>query len=324
MKSNFPEFIKICKYKQSTLKKFVTKELKNYYDNVIVGDGFVFAKGTIPILLTAHMDTVHRECVKTFVEEKSFNEDAGRIEHKISSPQGIGGDDRCGIYMILTILKETELRPYILFCEDEEIGGIGSDKFTESIYIKEIENLKYYIELDRAHENDAVFYSCGNAEFMNYVIDFGFEKDYGSFSDISNLSPVTDVASVNLSCGYYKAHTIEEYVIVEEMYDTIEKVIKMLEDANNAEEYDYQQRKSYYDYDNYYGGYYGGYSSYGSYNKFKEDREALITYYDKETCGKKSELYYLDELETEYELLARFLIEHPDVCFNEVLSYDIY
>lgn len=318
IKSNFPEFVKLCMYDQRLLKKALTKELKSFYDDVISEDGFIFVKGTIPILLTAHMDTVHKETVKEFVEQKHYNEDTKRIEHMISSPQGIGGDDRCGIYMILTILKTTELRPYILFCEDEEIGGVGSDKFVLTEHVKEIENLKYYIELDRANVKDAVFYNCGNTEFMSYVLGFGFDEDYGSFSDISNLSPVTDVASVNLSCGYYKAHTLAEYVIPEEMLDTIEKVINMLEDVENAEEYDYQEIR----YSRYgeYGCKYYDYSSYFTNKKYYDLEQIIITY--QRNGEKKSEVYDYDGTESEYEILARFLMDHPTVCYNDVISFD--
>ena len=46
---------------QKTLKKHMRKMLEEKYDEVIYAGGFVFAKGTVPILLVAHMDTVHKE-----------------------------------------------------------------------------------------------------------------------------------------------------------------------------------------------------------------------------------------------------------------------
>ena len=78
------------------------------------------------------MDTVHKETVKDFYEY--YDEENER--HIISSPQGIGGDDRCGIYMILEILKTHKCS--VLFCEDEEAGGIGSEKFCKTEYITEL------------------------------------------------------------------------------------------------------------------------------------------------------------------------------------------
>ena len=45
------------------------------------------------------------------------------------SPQGIGGDDRCGVWMILQILRTANC--HVLFCEDEEVGCVGAKKFTK-------------------------------------------------------------------------------------------------------------------------------------------------------------------------------------------------
>ena len=156
--SKSPFFINICVLSQPRLKKFVTKQLHKYYPKVIKADGFVQAQGTDPVLLTAHIDTVHKSEVVDYYEKEFYNFDKRRMEHKISSPQGIGGDDRCGVFMILSILKQTDLRPSILFCEDEEIGGVGSTKFCKTEYAEDLKGLKFFVELDRANAKDAVFY----------------------------------------------------------------------------------------------------------------------------------------------------------------------
>lgn len=322
-KTEFKFFVEICKTDKDLLKEFLYKKLGNFYPDVVKGGGYVYAKGTnCPILLTAHMDTVHSENVKTFYEKKFYNSARKRYEHKISSPQGIGGDDRCGIYMILNILMETEFRPSILFCEDEEIGGVGSKKFVkDEEFVADLKELKYFIELDRANAYDAVYYDCGNKEFQSYVESFGFEEDWGSFSDIGHLSPPTDIASVNLSCGYYEQHTIGEYVIVEEMYDTIKKVKEMLADAENAKQFDYQEVK---------------YASYGSdswyenlLDYYKGNKPVIeeffgmeITYLD-ENKTTQYEFYNLDNNEDEYTAFGKFFIDHPTVCYEDVIDYQI-
>ena len=90
------------------VKEYVTEQLKTTHDEVISDDGYVYAQGTFPVLLVAHMDTVHVETPKDFLYE-----DCGDI---VSSKQGIGGDDRCGIYMILRVLQQYNCS--VLFCED--------------------------------------------------------------------------------------------------------------------------------------------------------------------------------------------------------------
>lgn len=314
------KFIQICKKNQEGLKDFLEKKLRKKYQEVINEDGFLYARGNIPVLLTAHMDTVHKETCKTVTIKKADNKTI------LSSPQGIGGDDRCGVWIILGILKETDLRPYIIFCEDEEIGGIGSNKFINTRYADELTQMKYLVELDRANYDDAVYYDCGNQDFADYIEEkTGYTKAHGSFSDISHLSPDCDVASVNLSCGYYKAHTVDEYVVLEEMRATKEKVKELLEDIDNADAFDYQEVKfdwyKYYDYNYGYGYDYGyGYGLHG-YSKDKKNKMYEIVYnnYDKGT----EECYtvYADSYE---EAVGCFLIDYPDMTYAQIIEVQEY
>lgn len=255
-------FKKICTKTQKELKGFLANELEKYYPTVINLNGFLFVKGS-DILLTAHMDTVHKQQVR----KKDIKTYTKKNKHYITSPKGIGGDDRCGIWIITELLRKTKFRPTILFCEDEEVGGIGSNKFIVTEFVDQLLDMKYLIELDRANETDAVFYNCGNKDFQKYICNqTGYKTAYGSFSDISHLSPAVDIASVNLSCGYYKAHTTDEYVCMEEMETTLAMVIKLLTDEPNIEQFDYQEKKFNYGYYGYYGGY-GGYGNYYNSNR---------------------------------------------------------
>ena len=227
----YGKFIKLCKLNQSELKAYVTKRLIYAGYTPIIEDGYVYAKGAqADVLLTAHLDTVHKERVSEVVIDGA----------KISSPQGIGGDDRCGVFIILRIISETKLRPSILFCEDEEIGGVGSLRFSESEYVTDLEKLKFLIEIDRRGDCDAVFYTCDNQEFKKYVTEVtGFTETWGTFSDICNLSPICGVASVNLSCGYHHEHSKEEYVNYDEMMKAKRAVVKLIKASVKANAYEY-------------------------------------------------------------------------------------
>ena len=300
-------FKRICRKNQKELKTWLEKLLRLKYKEVINGDGFLYAKGNgkCPILLTAHMDTVHKETCREIVVTKTKEKTT-----KIWSPQGIGGDDRCGIWMIFMILTKTKYRPSVLFCEDEEIGGVGSDKFVKTKYIKDLKELKYLVELDRANDNDAVYYDCGNEEFMQYIKEtIGYKEAYGSFSDISHLSPKCDKASVNLSCGYYKAHTLEEYVIYEEMFRTFKATKKLCALAKESESYDYEEDK--YDWFNTYGNKYTWYdtpvSSYG------EQYEVVFN-------NKGTEDIYCTIADSEAEAMYQFFVDNPNTCFNDIID----
>ena len=308
-------FKKICKMDQMELKGWLEKLLKAKYKEVINEDGFLYAKGNrnAPILLTAHMDTVHKEkCSEIYTIKENGHT-------KLWSPQGIGGDDRCGIWMIWMVLTKTKYRPSILFCEDEEIGGVGSDKFAKTKYIKEFKDLKYLVELDRANAKDAVYYDCGNEEFMDYIEEtIGYKEAYGSFSDIGHLSPECDKASVNLGCGYYNQHTLQEYVIFEEMFDTFKAVKKLLSKAKDCESFDYQELVSYglkYDF-----GY--GRRSYDWYDEYYMDEEYYYEIEFKDENGKSD--IYATEAKSFEEAVGKWLIDKSDRTFNDLVDYTAY
>lgn len=302
---NLKLFEKVCKiHNQKALKIVLEKFLEEYYPKVYNEDGFLYVpSGNVDVMLTAHMDTVHDKKCKKICEVTREKKKA------LWSPQGIGGDDRCGVFMIMEILRNTSLRPSIVFCEDEEIGGVGSKKFGKWIEKTDLAtNVKYIIELDRRNATDAVFYDCGNEEFIKYITTTtGYKEEVGTFSDIGNISPVLDVASVNLSCGYYKEHTLDHYVVPDEMEHTYFKTIVLLMDAKNVEKFDYQEVTYTSKYGWGYGyGYYGGSKSW-----YYDDMIIAAMHNGKELLGR----YYGA---SDMECLAQFLVDNPDVCYNEV------
>lgn len=218
---NFDKIIRLPE--EELFNELVTKYETPYF---VDGD-FILVKGNAPILLISHLDTVHQEPVKTICRS-----DDGNI---LMSPEGIGGDDRCGVYALTTIYKNAKVKPWLLFTCGEEIGGIGAASFTDyyndNILPEEMKQIKLIVEIDRKGKNDAVYYDCDNPEFEKYITSKGFETQFGSFSDISIIAPTMKVAAVNLSSGYYNAHTQHEYIKIDEIHETISKVMEMVEDS---------------------------------------------------------------------------------------------
>lgn len=205
------EFEQIFRLSQGNLKEALVAELKALGYKPKSRKGFLYASGDVPVMLIAHMDTVHRQ----LVQHICYSSD-GCV---MMSPEGIGGDDRAGVYMILRILQEAKC--HVLFCEDEETGGQGARKFERSSIRPEV---NYLIELDRRGGNDAVFYGCNNRDFIRYICGFGFDENHGSFSDISVVAPHLDVAAVNISAGYYNEHRQHESVRLDQMEENISRV----------------------------------------------------------------------------------------------------
>lgn len=219
-------------YLYPTQKELFSIIKKAYGAKVISRNGsYVLVMGDAPVLLVAHLDTVHKTPVKTICKS-----DDGDI---LMSPQGIGGDDRCGVYALMKTHERSEVKPWLLFTCDEEVGGKGADKFADDYCAKRtpkaLRNVKLLIEIDRKGENDAVYYDCDNRELEQYITDKGFETDFGSYSDISTIAQEMGVAAVNLSSGYYNAHTTHEYIVRSQLEQTINKVIEIVAESCGAE-----------------------------------------------------------------------------------------
>ena len=198
---------------------------------------FILVKGDAPIMLVAHLDTVHKQAVKHICKTADGN--------ILMSPQGIGGDDRCGVYALAKVYEQSKVKPFLLFTCNEEIGGIGARQFCtahqQGKLPVELDNLKCIVEIDRKGKKDAVYYDCANPDFEKYITSKGFQTDYGTFSDISVIAPELGTAAVNLSSGYYNAHTQHEYIKLNNLERTIEKVIEIVADASKEDfpKYDY-------------------------------------------------------------------------------------
>ena len=214
-------------------QKQLFKELcKMYSGNAyICKNNFILVKGTAPAMLVAHLDTVHEQPVRDICKSVDGN--------ILMSPQGIGGDDRCGVYALVTVYDLADKKPWLLFTCDEEIGGFGAEMFCKTHnkdkLPMELDALKFIVEIDRRGSHDAVYYECNNPDFEDYVTSKGFKTATGSFSDISYIAPQLGVAAVNLSSGYYNAHQLCEYINRAELENIIEKVCEMVADAALAD-----------------------------------------------------------------------------------------
>lgn len=218
------------------------KLLSKMYPGAVVSKGnYILVPGEAPVMLLAHLDTVHKEPVKTICKS-----DGGGI---LMSPQGIGGDDRCGVYAIVTVHARAEVKPWLLFTCNEEVGGKGANVFcghhSKGKLPDDLDGLKALIEIDRKGRNDAVYYDCANTEFEEYITGKGFHTEFGSFSDISVVAPELGVAAVNLSSGYYNAHTLHEYIDRKQLNSTVNKVLQIVTDAAAPEFSKYEYIEAY-------------------------------------------------------------------------------
>ena len=210
---------------QENLLKVMCKYLKSKYETVYCSQHYVVAIGDIPVGLVAHLDTVFKSPPTDIFYDAAKN--------VMWSPEGLGADDRAGVFAIVEILKR-RLRPTIILTTDEEIGGVGASKLVEDIPEAPCK-LNFLIELDRRGSEDCVFYDCDNPFFEDYIEDFGFITNWGSFSDISYIAPKWGMAAVNLSIGYEHEHSKSEILNISWMFNTIDKVCNILENVHEED-----------------------------------------------------------------------------------------
>ena len=253
-------FDEVIKLPQSELMEYVIDFLvgKGYSkEHAFLTKNYAYFDGEIPILLIAHLDTVHASPVTTIYKHLT--------EGYLIAREGIGGDDRCGVYLILNIVRKN-YKPFILLTTDEEIGAVGAHAAAKEL--TPAPAIKYMVEIDRRGKEDSVYYDNDNKDFKKYIDAFGFKEASGSFSDISVLGDAWNIASVNLSSGYYDAHSVDEKIKINELFATQKKVMKMLD---NPPEKKFDHVESVYtwggwggyDIDEYYGTRYGDYAGLG-------------------------------------------------------------
>jgi putative aminopeptidase FrvX len=209
----------------SLVDKMHTDEYGNLLAEVKVGSG----EGAT-ILLSAHMDTV-----KGVLADRELTESKGVI---MSDKGVLGADDRAGIAIILTVLRNVKkLRTFngvikIAFSREEEIGCIGAGKINPEWY----KDVDLAIVVDRQGNRDIVV-GCGMAFCSNNVglfmenVSQLVEMDWicveGGISDAMVFSE-NGINSVNISAGYMNEHTNREFVSIDDMKDTVLLIMQTL------------------------------------------------------------------------------------------------
>lgn len=204
---------------QSQLMRAVVAYLRGRYSVIHDTDYYIMAEGQLPVLLVAHLDTVFKSPPHDIYYDKTKN--------VMWSPQGLGADDRAGVFAILQLI-DAGLRPSVLFTTGEEQMGVGANVLIRDFPKCPYSEIEYIIELDRQGEKDSVYYSCDNKHFERFINSKGFVTEEGTFSDISIIAPAWKIAAVNLSIGYLNEHCHIETLNWLWLSQTINKIYNLL------------------------------------------------------------------------------------------------
>ena len=283
------KFEKIIGMSAVGLKQYLIEELKQMNKNCITKGiltddssstpGYIFYKGSFPVMLLAHLDRsiggmyrrIDIENVKISIKEKvkelkccSYNKKKNSFEYPNgvevwSHEGGISGDDRCGVFIILEILKKYDVS--VLFTDQEERGVHGRDLFikdNENIeFLKN--NINYMCQIDRGHNarlkegksninpygRDVVFYEGKgkkeqgeDSKFKKFVLETTkYYEEEGSSTDIVDISKSSKVSSFNIACGYFDEHQESEIIVIDEMINCYDAVMRVLDNTDVSKKY---------------------------------------------------------------------------------------
>jgi len=206
------ELIKIHSpsFKEENMSKFIQKKLKEMQIPHRIDEfNQIYNIITDTPLLSAHQDQVQKHAVEDIKIENSriygFNSK--------NKQEGLGADDKCGIWIILKLLEKYGKNKFsFIFSCGEESGGLLS----KSIDLMNVDKCLYAIILDRKGSSDIIGKDNDYCitEFQNDISvlgrQFGYKPTTGIWSDADTISSY--LSCVNLSVGYYNAHSKQEYI----------------------------------------------------------------------------------------------------------------
>lgn len=234
MKDIAPIFKKTTRQIARELDKIATKHGK---------ESWLFLPKEIEnkVCLVAHIDTVWDvpswNSKEHFVPKGKKNIFYDSKQRVLWSPDGLGGDDRAGVFNCLNSFYTVPepYTPIVLLTDKEETRGDGAyDALDEFGDILE-KNTTMFVELDRRGKGEAVFYNDEPDDFIKYIESFGFKEQFGTFSDISILCDFLGICGTNLSMGYYNEHTKYEYLNLVDMQYTTDRIFSILRDNHERQ-----------------------------------------------------------------------------------------
>lgn len=268
----------------------------DYLEEVLTEKGYDYKKDNIGNIyvtkgeaeyfpcFVAHTDTVHSINLNLKVVQLEENGQTilTGIDAKTMKPSGIGGDDKCGVFLCLEMLDKLDNVKIALFVS-EEIGCIGSRQADPEFF----SNVGYAIQYD-SPKGDSMSMSLMGKDLFGKSTNFG-EKvsplilEHGitdwarhPYTDIWPLMEKFGFSCLNLAAGYHRYHTANEYVVVEEVENGFELGLKLHQIlGENFYERPQQKEKSYFS------SIFGGYGS-SSKQVLTEDDDKDDFYYEEE------------------------------------------
>lgn len=240
----YDELVQLCYIQSHSLnEKFMVIYLiqwieENNLDWTIDNVGnLIVTKGKVKTYpcIVSHMDTVHK-CLSNYTVYNSTLHKQKILYAKSNDKEtGIGGDDKCGIFACLFFLKTLPAVKIVFFTQEENgckgSNGIDLQFFRDCRYIIQLDRREAHDFIDSKYDQKIVSHQF-SSEIGLIKKKYKFKSSQGTITDSVNLfNRGVDISCVNISSGYYKPHTSGEYIVVDELWNSIlftQEIIKTL------------------------------------------------------------------------------------------------
>lgn len=210
--------------------------------------------------IVAHMDQVQERHSKDFIAYEAEDIIIG-FSPKHKEQQGLGADDKCGLWIGLKCLQKFDCLKLAFFV-GEEVGCKGSGLANMAFF----DDCRFVIEPDRKGSEDLItqigWTPLCSDDFLKDIgfKKFGYKETDGMMTDIEALKDHGLLLScINVSCGYYKPHSNEEFVYKPALLNCLAFVEHIIKTCTQV--YPHIDNTSYYERQNYYGDIYDDYYS---------------------------------------------------------------
>ena len=180
------------------------------------------AEGEFYPCVTAHMDTV-QDKAKPYALAGAKSTTSDEVRHEIFiDGQGIGADDKLGVYISLQLMKKFDKIKAVFFVE-EEVGMMGSKELVKDFF----KDVAYVIGWDSPDIIRGAWNCSGTQLFSkdfyenhlrDIIKDWGFKGSdlhREPFTDVIQIREKTGITCMNFGNGGYQAHSSTEYLVIE-------------------------------------------------------------------------------------------------------------
>lgn len=150
----------------------------------------------------------------------------------------VGGDDRLGVAINVFIATHTGYDMGLLFSCNEESGGGGSDY----VSFPELNEFELLAQVDRGHHYNELITNIYGTQICSKPMaerllsiseEIGYPRtpEQGLFTDVKNIKGNGMCKeAVNMTCGYYRGHSRDEYIVVQEAWECLQFCVGILND----------------------------------------------------------------------------------------------